>query len=311
MKKHAYLIIAHNKIEQLAFLLELLDNPRNDIFIHIDKKSDMGSSENLEFLKNSTQYSNVYFTPRINVYWGHYSQIESEVLLFEYASKIDEYYYYHLISGVDLPLRSQSLIHKFFDENPNKIFISKQFSETNFSELAYSVEKYNFFIKYFKHKNKYIRRLGKLGHKLALNIQNILKIDRLHNKREEMGFSIYSNWKSVPHDVVLKVVDNKPFIKKHFKYTFCCDEVYFQMVLRKENLEHLIYDNTPFKDIPTQFQGNLRYVNWWDGYPYEWTDSEKDINQLEYGIKLGHFFSRKFDLDKYPKLKDFILSKNK
>lgn len=36
--KHAYLIIAHNKFEQLAFLVSLLDYKYHDIYILIDKK---------------------------------------------------------------------------------------------------------------------------------------------------------------------------------------------------------------------------------------------------------------------------------
>ena len=37
--KQAYLIIAHNKIEQLKFLLSLLDYEKHDIFILFDKKA--------------------------------------------------------------------------------------------------------------------------------------------------------------------------------------------------------------------------------------------------------------------------------
>ena len=37
--KQAYLIIAHNKVEQLKFLLSLLDYAKHDIFILFDKKS--------------------------------------------------------------------------------------------------------------------------------------------------------------------------------------------------------------------------------------------------------------------------------
>ena len=39
MDKHAYLIIAHSNLEQLHKLLLLLDDPRNDIYIHLDLKS--------------------------------------------------------------------------------------------------------------------------------------------------------------------------------------------------------------------------------------------------------------------------------
>lgn len=37
--RQAYLIIAHNKIEQLKFLISLLDYEKHDIFILFDKKA--------------------------------------------------------------------------------------------------------------------------------------------------------------------------------------------------------------------------------------------------------------------------------
>ena len=36
--KHAYLIIAHNNFYILEKLIKLIDDKRNDIYIHIDKK---------------------------------------------------------------------------------------------------------------------------------------------------------------------------------------------------------------------------------------------------------------------------------
>ena len=38
MSKHAYLILAHTNIPQLAVLLSMLDYDQNDIFVHIDAK---------------------------------------------------------------------------------------------------------------------------------------------------------------------------------------------------------------------------------------------------------------------------------
>ena len=37
--KHAFLIIAHGKFNQLQILLNLLDDERNDLYVHIDKKA--------------------------------------------------------------------------------------------------------------------------------------------------------------------------------------------------------------------------------------------------------------------------------
>ena len=36
--KHAYLILAHTEFKLLGFLVSRLDDPRNDIYIHFDKK---------------------------------------------------------------------------------------------------------------------------------------------------------------------------------------------------------------------------------------------------------------------------------
>ena len=41
MMKHAFLIMAHNNLEILQTLVSMLDDERNDIFLHIDLKSNM------------------------------------------------------------------------------------------------------------------------------------------------------------------------------------------------------------------------------------------------------------------------------
>ena len=43
--------------------------------------------------------------------------IKVELLLFKTAHSHFKYTYYHLMSGVDLPLKSQEYIHQFFIEN--------------------------------------------------------------------------------------------------------------------------------------------------------------------------------------------------
>ena len=37
--KHAFLIIAHNEYPILEVLLSMLDDERNDIYLHIDKRA--------------------------------------------------------------------------------------------------------------------------------------------------------------------------------------------------------------------------------------------------------------------------------
>ena len=119
MKKHAYLIMAHDNFYILEKLIQLIDYDLNDIYIHIDKKA---KNFNFNYFRNLVNKSNIYFVKRFNVRWGGYSIVEAELELLNKAIK-GEYEYYHIISGVDLPLKSQEYIHKFFNANRGKEFI--------------------------------------------------------------------------------------------------------------------------------------------------------------------------------------------
>ena len=81
--KHAYLIIAHNEPEILKVLISMLDDSRNDIYLHIDKKSDLININ--ELTVNKAQL--FILEKRINNYWMDISQIRTELLLFETAYK--------------------------------------------------------------------------------------------------------------------------------------------------------------------------------------------------------------------------------
>ena len=105
--KHAYLIIAHGEYNLLNILVNMIDDVRNDIFIHIDKKCPPECI--------TVEKSNIYYVVnRVDVRWGDISQIETELILFEKACTTNRYDYYHLLSGVDLPIKSQNYIHDFF-----------------------------------------------------------------------------------------------------------------------------------------------------------------------------------------------------
>ena len=113
MERHAYLIMAHGNLAQLSKLVSALDDERNDIYIHIDKKT-----KNFNEKMITATYSKVKFIEQINVNWGGYSIVKCELLLLEAAVKFNtDYVRYHLVSGADLPIKSQDYIHDFFEDN--------------------------------------------------------------------------------------------------------------------------------------------------------------------------------------------------
>lgn len=118
--KHAYLVMAHKDDETLRTLLRTLDDPRNDIFIHMDAKN-TGWDENRALA--SIDKAGIFFVPRISVTWGGYSQIACELGLLNAAVDKGRYTYYHLLSGQDLPIKSQDRIHSFFDSCGGKEFV--------------------------------------------------------------------------------------------------------------------------------------------------------------------------------------------
>ena len=102
--KHAFLIMAHGSLPLLRVLLSMLDDERNDIFLHIDRKSDMLDGAEPLVLSKARLF---VLEQRVDVRWGNLSQIKAEYVLFEEALKHGPYAYYHLLSGQDLPIKSR------------------------------------------------------------------------------------------------------------------------------------------------------------------------------------------------------------
>ena len=135
MKRHAYLILAHTNFGQLRKLLELLDDPRNDIFVHVDGKADFDETQ----WKDACRSSRLTFTDRrLKVHWGGVSIMRAELLLLKTATQAGPYDYYHLLSGMDLPIKDQDTIHAFFDAHGGTEFLNFwNFKKTTRSRFSY------------------------------------------------------------------------------------------------------------------------------------------------------------------------------
>lgn len=93
-------------------LIRCLDYEQNDIFIHFDIKSAVSLSE----YKDCVKKSRIYLFQEIDVQWGAESQVDVELFLFQKAYYNEENYrYYHLMLGQDLPIRPVENIYHYFD----------------------------------------------------------------------------------------------------------------------------------------------------------------------------------------------------
>lgn len=276
--KHAYLIVAHNNYDLLKKLISLIDDERNDIYIHIDKKSCIYNIDELNDLVNK---SSIFIYKEIKVYWGDISQVNVEVFLLEKAIK-NKYNYYHLLSGSDLPLKTQDYIHSFFLENNGYEFV--HFSEGKVSKkyLEY-INKYHFLQKYLRvSKCKLINKSMVAIEKLQLLLQKIFFVRRSINIEFQKG----ANWFSITDDLATYIISKKEWIKKTFKYTKSADEFFIQTIVINSKFKDRLYS----KKFDDDYHSCMRYIDWKRGGPYVFR--LKDFNEL---IESDYLWARKFD----------------
>lgn len=284
MGKHAYLIIAHNNFNLLKKLIDVLNYEKNDIFLHIDKKSGNFDFESIRALCTK---SKIYFAKRLSVNWGGYSQIKCEMRLFEMAYRTAEYDFMHLISGVDFPLKPQEEIHRFFEENKHKNFIHFDRGEFNFSNIGKKtqerrVERYSYFEEYMKRGGKIGTFANKCNFKL-LELQKSLNINRM---KDDITYMKGANWVSLNYEGVAYLIAMKKFIRTNFKHTHCCDEIYKQTVFWNSPLKNTVYE----LKLDDSYLSIMRMIDWKRGRPYVWT-----INEFEELMNSPYLFARKFD----------------
>ena len=143
--KHAYLILAHGSYTLLQRLVSTIDDERNDIFVHIDRKQQ-------ELPRLEVKYSRLFLLDkeRVSVFWGDVSVVAAEFALMAFAHKHGDYAYYHLLSGVDLPLKSQNDIHAFFEAHQGKEFIGFYDGADLPASLVRKVQRYHLFAQDFR-----------------------------------------------------------------------------------------------------------------------------------------------------------------
>tara|TARA_R110002126_G_scaffold66752_1_gene169499 strand:- start:13120 stop:13950 length:831 start_codon:yes stop_codon:yes gene_type:complete len=270
--------MAHNEPKVLELLLSLIDDERNHIYIHLDAKS---KTLNKNEIYKWCNLSTIKFISSNNVYWSGYSQIKVSLNLLKKAV-LDEHTYYHFLSGVDLPLKTQDELHSFFIENEGQEFVS--FGKINTWKLS-SRYKYYYPEKITKYINRDTYRILRL---FIAGIQSLIGINR--SRRSDLEYHMGGNWFSITHNFAAHLTNKEIFIQKNFKNTFCSDEIFLPTMAM----------NSPYKKNVSKMM-NLRYVDWERGKPYMW--QEQDFKEL---TTQNIFFARKFSYEMHPDILELI-----
>ncbi len=290
----AYLIIAHNELNILNKLIELLDWSGNDIYILLDAKSDIIPEDIL----NTTKFSKLtIYTPEISISWGGSTMIQAELYLMKQASQLS-YDYYCLLSGVDMPLKTQKHIHEMLATNNGTEYVGihKGWLAESGEDVRYKV--YHLFrdaIGKTKGKRCFLRALERL----LISIQQPF-VNR--QRSSNMLFEAGTQWWCITNSFCQYILSKEQWIRDTFKYTRCCDEVFVQTLLvNSEYYSHI------YKPEGTHYEQACRLIDFERGKPYIWRSA--DYDEL---TNSDAWFARKFsevvDMDIVNKLYEKLIN---
>ena len=272
--KHAYLIIAHNGFEILKRLIQALDDERNDIYIHFDRKLN-------HYPDCRTSYAKLTFLEeRMDVRWGDISVVDAEFALFDEAYRRGEYSYYHLLSGVDMPLKTQNYIHRFFEKNAGKEFVG--YYQGNISkEIDRKVCRWHLFPKSFKETEGGLAVTKRVLRAGCVRLQSLLGIRR----NKDINFRKGTQWLSISNELVGYLLQQQKEVRRVYTHTFCADEIFVQTICWNSSFRDRVYD------MHDEGHGCLRMIGWKDNQLEEW--KEKDFEIL---MNSEALFARKFSI---------------
>ena len=242
MYSKVYFILAHKKPDQLKELIALLQDGKSFFFIHLDKNVAINLFVSIQ------QMERCYFIKkREQSRWGGFGIVQAtlngmmEIRDFMKANHGTENYPCILLSGEDLPLKSNEKTHAFLENKPRTSFIhhwklpyDKWWNGGLFRFESLYVFDYNKHPKAHYWLNKTIRKS---------KLDFLLPINRINKRYPDLELYGSSQWMILSKRLMESIVDesnkNQPF-KKLFKQVLLPDELYIitliQNFLKKESI---------------------------------------------------------------------------
>lgn len=209
----AFLIISHNEFEILQMLVSGLDSGNHDIYIHFDRKV-----KTLPEIR--TRFSRLtVLKDRVDVRWGHVSQIECEYRLWEEAVQNGPYDFYVMLSGVHMPLKRNEDIDSFYGQYAG-MEILPYFDTNETFQQTLKMKRYNLFLRGYAYGPKWRQSICQRLWRLSSEVQPLLGLSR----NEGCTFRMSSNWVSLTERGVSHLLEIKKDVLKKYRYSFCGDE---------------------------------------------------------------------------------------
>ncbi len=285
--KLAILILAHNKPKQLAFLLSKLKHPNVDVFLHLDKYSD----KNL--FQNAFKTYNVkpkYISQKEHIVYSSIRYIYASLDLMREAY-CQDYQYFCLISGQDLPLKPVEGILDFYSKN--QVFSFIEYQKFPIERLPYNgATRYEFYNFLVNGKMETLFPWNKIEHQMSfkgkllnmlLSVRSGFRFFRAYPLSFKPFYS--SQWWNMNRDAMcylLDFIDQNPKFLKYHKHVLHPEEMFFQTILLNQSKLNII-------------NNNLRYIEWKVGNKHPELLQFDDLDTIR--LQTDAIFARKFTLD--------------
>jgi len=262
--KIAIMMLVHKNEHQTQRLINHLSQDF-DVFVHIEKRSKL----------NIVERENVFIYKKYRTYWGSFNIILATQHLMKKSFK-KGYDRYILISGQDLPIKSNEEIKTFFQNNNNEYLDIGKIPRNGWPNMGrlttYNPDKIYRGVKVNMIQNFLFKVLRKTA-----RIISVLKPRKLN-----YDFHGGSQWTNYTHGCVEKILaysrSNKKYISR-YKWTNCADEIFYQTIIA--TMDGLTIENN-----------YLRYIDWQSGPEYPKTLRTEDYEKV---MDSNALFARKFD----------------
>lgn len=309
-KRIAILILAHKMPGQLNKLIREFDDSRFQIFVHIDRKSDICFQS--PDMKN-TSCKVLVHDLRVSTYLNDFSLVDATMTLVKAALADGDFKYFVLLTGQDYPIKSNDGIYNTLMDSYPTCWIDSYGVEDarrhgvkwveNVGHKRFSQHIRKKLINLFGPKI-YYSKYGKLLKVPAVvydKLSNILaKSPRSKIRDLGLTYSVGSHFWILP-DIAMKhiidIYESNHALNNVFRHIAAPEESYFQTVLST-------MPNAIIPDPYNQFSSQdaemdnpaLRLIKWYEngahtsGHPANWNTSD-----MEMLTKAKALFARKFD----------------
>ncbi|RHM59397.1 MULTISPECIES: beta-1,6-N-acetylglucosaminyltransferase [Coprobacillaceae] len=288
--KIAFLMLAHKSPQQINKLLECLQDSDIDVYIHLDKKSNIK--------KDIQVYPNIIYVDdadRVDIKWGSVSMVNATIQLIKTMVNSKKVYdYVYLISGQDFIIKDIQELKSFLDNNKGQNFI-EILDETNSNYYKYRKRVEVYYPQWMISRNKLIILL-KFAYIIITG--GMTKVFFKRKQNYNLPFAFGSQWWTLQYNAVLEmytIISKHPEYVNYYKNSLVPDESFFQT----------IFMMTSFNNKSSHH--SLTYTNWEGQVNHPKTLTKEDIIILE--NEKNKYLGRKFDENVDNSIIDYFYKK--